>query len=69
MDLGLHITQAETTNDQPTPVCLASLTCVCVCLCQSVLCLQVVSASINFTFNLWNGFVITYPSMPYYWQW
>lgn len=28
-----------------------------------------VGAGLNFTFNIFNGFVIAYPAMPYYWQW
>lgn len=30
---------------------------------------QVVGAGLNFVFNLFNGFVLAYPSMPTYWQW
>lgn len=31
--------------------------------------MQVLGAGLNFIFNIFNGFVITYPSIPYYWQW
>ncbi|KAF6263806.1 ABC-2 type transporter-domain-containing protein [Scenedesmus sp. NREL 46B-D3] len=30
---------------------------------------QVVGAGLNFTMNLFNGFVIAYPAMPSYWRW
>jgi ABC-type multidrug transport system permease subunit len=31
--------------------------------------MQVVGSGLNFLFNIFNGFVITYSAMPYYWQW
>lgn len=31
--------------------------------------LQVLGAGLNFMYNIFNGFVITYPAIPVYWQW
>eukprot|EP00877_Chromochloris_zofingiensis_P010755 jgi/Chrzof1/5933/Cz16g21030.t1 len=30
---------------------------------------QVLGAGLNFMYNIFNGFVITYPAIPVYWQW
>lgn len=30
---------------------------------------QVLGGALNFFFNIFNGFVITYPDFPVYWQW
>jgi len=32
-------------------------------------CLQIMSTSLNFLFNILNGFVVSYNDIPVYWQW